>query len=252
MNLFHKIFGHKANISKQDLQDYLQHKASLETQRRVEAKMTDSPLLADAMDGFMEQGSQNLSEVPDFREFQSRRKLGKVRRMAPYINRVAALLLGAMAVSGLYYYWEETTTDRMYAAYFDEFQDPSVSGMRSGESEEQWHPAKAEAVWHYGAGDYESSIIYWEKYQDAFPDSLQAPMFIGYCHLKLGRSQQAISHLEPLTNINNPYKEEAQWYLALAYLHQRKTDLARPILENLQDKAHDYYASKAQKILERL
>lgn len=253
MNLLQKIFGKKDNPSNHEIRNYLNGNLDKGKVRQIEDAMTENPLLSDAVDGFKEFGAEEMDTVPDFEEFyQQKNPQGHSNNTRPYINWIVAALLVAFAVAAIYFYWQESTTERIFADNFIEFKDPTLSESRSGEGLQEWSEIKEKAIIAFQEEDYPKSILYWEKSLENNNDDIQSKFYLGFAHLNDGNPKKSIEYLSAIAGENSDYKEESKWYLALAQLKIKDKEGARETLEDLQKTAGQFYAEQAGLILEQL
>lgn len=87
-----------------------------------------------------------------------------------------------------------------------------------------------------------SKITSWEA------DTLSLRAAINY--LKTGKDQDAQTELEKLRNSKfEQIRVHSEWYLALAYLHQKDGTRTKEILKKISDDKKHLYAKKAEQIL---
>lgn len=255
MGILKSIFKGQKNPSKASIRKYLDGKMDAGNTRNFEQAISDNPLLGDAIEGFKEFGSSELDAVPSLDDFYHQKSTpSKVRNLRTTINRVAALLLGVVAISAVYIYLGETSNERIYADNFNEFFDPSIYALRGGDdpSKNQLHPTKDKAITYFLDQNYSESIVFWEKYLEIDGNDVQSKMYMGYCLMEEGNTEEAIEYLSAIAGEDSEYKDETRWYLALAQLKVGDTEGARGTLDDLVNNSPEFYVKKAQLILEQL
>ncbi len=258
MSILNKIFGKKTQSSKQDFKDYLEGDLDGRRLREFEHNLSEDGFESDALDGFRELGMDGLERLPSTDEFVSRleerRKAAKIRRTAPWVNRIAAMVLGVMFVSAVYMYWNENSSERLFADYFDDYADPQLYAMRSGGTDSQeWNPVLKEAYDFYLEDDFEKAIFLFDSYSQENPMDDRTQFYLGLSYLKMDDAEKALPYLESVTVMQkSTFLNHAKWYQALSYLKIREKEKAIPILEHLQTIGDAYYDKKAKEILNHL
>lgn len=132
----------------------------------------------------------------------------------------------------------------LYAAYYSS--PKGTDAFRDGASEEFWVQLDnklATSSWSEAAVLIEMRIK--EK------PSLDLEILLGLSYLELGQFEKADSIF--IKYKNTPLiSEKATWYLAMSYLKQGKSDLARKELTDLTKEGSGELVKKAQEILEKL
>lgn len=253
MNLLQNIFGKEDNPTDKEIRDYLDGNSDKRKTRKMESAISQNPLLSDAMDGFKKFGAAEMDAVPDFDTFyQEKGPKGGHSNIRQYINWFIAGLLMLFLMAALYVYWSDSVTERVFADNFAEFKDPSISQSRSGENGEIWSPTKEKALTYLQAGDYQKSILYWEKSLEGNVTDIQSKFYLGVAHLNDGNPGKAIEYLSAIAGENSNYEDDSKWYLALAQIKIRDKDGARETLEDLQKTGNGFYMEQVGSILGEL
>lgn len=79
----------------------------------------------------------------------------------------------------------------------------------------------------------------------------QLALALGSSYLEQKQYEKAIQYFETAST-NTLFQSEAQWYLALTYLKQEKTSKAIELLQVLKQESSDYYANKADELINAL
>lgn len=257
MRILRKIFGNKKKPSKDDIQSYLKDRLDHSQQRMVEDAMSDDPFLSDAMEGFNTFGADEFSKTPSFDQFlEVKQPHAKVRGLRGTVNKIAAGLIGFMLVAAVYLYWGETNYERIYAKHFNEFYDPKIYALRSGDDpgeKEVMHPLKEKAIALFLDREFAKSITEWKAYKEAISGDLQSDIYIAYCYLELEDAESAISYLKPLDDqrLDFEYKDETKWYLALAQIKLEDKKAAEKTLKDIIENSDEFYGEKAKSILKQ-
>jgi len=83
----------------------------------------------------------------------------------------------------------------------------------------------------FKSGEFQSAVNRWEALLAGNPNSDTLNYFLGTAYLELGYSAQAIQNLHKVSeNSQSKFVDDANWYLALAYILEDKKDEARQAL----------------------
>lgn len=161
---------------------------------------------------------------------------------------VAILVLILLGIAWLVWKGQEESPERLYAAYFEPYQNVLVPTVRDAGV-----PLDVlEAFQAYEDGNYETALLAFNQ----LPVEVQKPDYELYEALSLmqtNRVGEAIRLLQVLkNNSDSQFREHAQWYLALAYLKQGNTPKARQFLEGLVENKSAIFEKKARELLSKL
>ncbi len=103
----------------------------------------------------------------------------------------------------------------------------------------------------YSVGNYEEANNFFNKVAD--PDlRYEANLYKGNCQLELGNTEKAIAELTEAKKSGSEWVlENANWYLALAFIKMHDKSNAIEILENIEQKRGPY-KNKATDLLKQL
>jgi len=174
-------------------------------------------------------------------------KKAKVKSL--FSQRIALAIAASIALIlvAVFIFQDQPDGQALYASHYQPF---SVKNIR-GENSERLKVKIAEA---YNLGNYEATKPYIIAYLQEGPDSADRyELILANCHLNLNETTQAIQLLTKVVkqeDIN--YRQDAQWYLALAHLKADDLSNAQQVLQLiLQNENHLYY-NKAKKLLAEL
>jgi tetratricopeptide (TPR) repeat protein len=133
--------------------------------------------------------------------------------------------------------------DKLFAAYFKPYQGVSV----------QAGDPLAQAMQEYRQHDYAQALPILERLLGEGSAEDTTLFFKGNASLALEQTPGAISSFRQiLTNPKHPFYQEAQWYLALAYLQDGSEDEAKTQLQSVaKDSTHPHYG-EATELLKKL
>lgn len=176
--------------------------------------------------------------------------------MTTYLLRIAAMLV---LVVGAYFMWQQFSAPDIEKLAWQQWQETETtqqwSGIR-GTSTDDTDSEKAsfkKSLQLYGDKQFEEAL----KGLDAvstqsslFPDVV---LLQSMCLLQLQRNEEAIGKLTFLLQPQNDnlLKDQARWYLALAYLQNDQTTLARQELSKIVNEQSVHW-DRASELLKKL
>ncbi len=177
--------------------------------------------------------------------------LGRLKRIRWVSWAVAAAIVVLLSTWGIFQ-WNKTpvTPEDLFASHFLPYDAPQP--IRSNSSETAGLPVDWTA---YRAGDYQAAadvLVGISAEEDAL--SYLADFYLGQCYLMLNppQPQLAIKAFERVLEKDHDYREQAEWYLALAYLKADDLDDSHAHFEEIATNPDHFYQEKAAKILESL
>lgn len=106
---------------------------------------------------------------------------------------------------------------------------------------------RTDGIMAFNSGDYEKATLSFEKIE--LPN-LEDSYYLGLAYLKTGNLANAIEELKKCTHESSRFKEEANWFLALALVLEGKNVAAQQQLYTISKDAWKY--AEAQELLKRL
>ena len=109
------------------------------------------------------------------------------------------------------------------------------------------------AMQNYSAGDYRASADALRAVVSEYPDSADALYFLGICEILAGDYENGVPRLQRIAQAGDatPYREEAEYYLALVEVKQNRKADALAQLQQVID-LHRDYEQKARELLARI
>ncbi|MEJ0029127.1 MAG: hypothetical protein WDO15_01580 [Bacteroidota bacterium] len=103
----------------------------------------------------------------------------------------------------------------------------------------------------YNQKDYKkaSDVLY--RYVNANPSDLNAQFYLGISSIEAGKAGEGIRYLDNVIEARGMLVEQAQWYLALAYLKEGDLTSCQRELKEIDVQGHDY-RERAERLLEDL
>jgi|APTNR8051073442_1049403.scaffolds.fasta_scaffold02390_6 tetratricopeptide (TPR) repeat protein len=249
-----ELTAHTACLSLEEIQHYAKDRLDEAARFRVENHLLDCALCRAALDSYMANPDETLGADVALlqQQIQSAVRPKIITMKRNRFNSVAAAVALLVLAGAAAAYWQHTRYDRLYASVFSAPKANEVIAMRSENGVQKADPDLQEALDWYKAGDFAAASQSFDRYLQGHPDDFQAGLYAGIAALSGGYPEKAIEQLTAVS-INDPQLfDEANWYLALAFLKQKKLADAKAILENLVQQAEPVFAGKAKGLLERL
>lgn len=153
-----------------------------------------------------------------------------------HVLKVAVVLTGIiLAVVG--YQYKELSADKIYAVNAVPYQ---LNVPRGGEEK----TSLVEQL--YRSGNYKSCV---DAYEASPSLSIKETFLAGNAYLSLGQPQRAIECFQKVISLDLEqntalFKEDAEYYLAIAYIGDNQIDIAREILTRIHQNPDHLYHDK--------
>jgi TolA-binding protein len=102
----------------------------------------------------------------------------------------------------------------------------------------------------FKAKDYAKARPLLENYLKAYPNSQQARLYAGICAIELKDYEAGRQYLQPLSEVEGPFRDYAYWYSALSWLKEGNKAECRKTLEAMPNDSE--FFSQAQDLLKKL
>jgi len=102
----------------------------------------------------------------------------------------------------------------------------------------------------FNNGEYEIALNMLTAYLINNPADMEARFFAGLCAMELDRFSLAEASLKQILTTTNSWSKEARWYLALAYLKQKRTKECHELLSQID--SQESHFKEAQSLLKEL
>jgi tetratricopeptide (TPR) repeat protein len=188
----------------------------------------------------MEETTESRYHVSTPEELPAARESGSiVRSFNRYGLRAAAIILILMSSTTVYKYLSVSSAslyDRYYSGY-------TMNTARGSGSEQPIEQA-------FNAKDWNTVI---SLAASAKEKDNQTEFLAGMASLEEKRYDDAITHFEQVIAVNthagtDVYQDEAEYYLAISWLADKKVNQAMPILEKIKADPHHQYHDKVAKM----
>jgi predicted Zn-dependent protease len=101
----------------------------------------------------------------------------------------------------------------------------------------------------YRASSYEKAATFLKQAIEQNQQKALSQFYLGNALIASGKPDKAIDHLKGLKpKLNRDYRQQQQWYLALAYIKSGQAEKAKPLLDKLQDHATFQNQQAAQEL----
>ncbi len=183
---------------------------------------------------------KRFNELDKNERMSSQKQAGKnVGRQKSSQGRLWLLAAAAIIVLLIYFLMpgESTEVDYRQTLLAEHYQPfPNViDPIVKGEEKESNNPFQA-----YELGDYARAI---KAFESKTPMNFNERLYCGLSYLAMGNAKKAVDTLAPLRDSQNPnFKDQADWYYALALVGNKQFDAAIAVLqEMMEDQDHSYY-----------
>lgn len=171
------------------------------------------------------------------------------QKLRPILAIAAVLVLAV----GAYFIFSEQTKDpqQLFAQNFSPYANTlTVRGMADTSTIAK---TETEAMQYYQNQQYPQAAATFNQLAQMNPkDQNTYDFYAGISLLANLQATDALQKLQTVAGNNNPYQEQAQWYMALAYLQNKDTNKAKELLQQMAAQSiHDRKAD-AQKLLKSL
>lgn len=186
------------------------------------------------------------AELGTSSNLSSTTKKAKVKSLFPKRFAIGVAAAITLLLASVFIFNQQQPSQQLYAEAFQPFR---ISNTRS----EVDKTIKAKLSEAYNRGDYSQAKEWTNKLLNSSSgDQTEFQLILANCQLNLDENEEAIQTLKALAHTSGEYQEDAQWYLALAYL---KTDDLKPatqVLKGITKNIKHLYHIKAQTLLEQV
>lgn len=186
-----------------------------------------------------------ISEKGNTFQIEKKTKPGSIGK---WIALAASILL-IVGVSVYIFQSNETQEQQLFSTYFSPRVHPDAPVR--GESVINLNEVEAKAMYAYEAEDFKKAINHYEILVREYPRNSKHALFLSISYLGVNNPEKAINVLSRLEKVDENYKSDIAWYLALAYLKNNEKNAARIVLESLV-KEDSFYTESAIEILNAL
>ncbi len=235
------------------IEAYLQEQLTPEERERFEASMAQNKELATEValqkkliQSIETESVRQLLEQIHADNFGKETTIVSIhrRRFFPYLAVAASLSL--LLIGWWYVTSQQSSLANLYSAYFT-----PATGLPTTLSYTA-NTQFAEGMVSYKLGDYTEAREWWQPLLEANPTNDTLNFYMGVAFLAEEQADLAIENLSKVVeHTSSVYSDDAQWYLALAYLRNKQKAEAKEILSSLAEK-ESLYRKQSQEILSQI
>ena len=135
--------------------------------------------------------------------------------------------------------------------FADNFQPYQMLLSQRGISEGEKDLVLENAVLAYSKGNYQSAASSFQQLSQNDPNDISFQFYLAVAQLGAKENDASISLFQNIISTEgHPFKEQSQWYLALAFLQNNNMESAKKSLDEIQSGQFKY--KEAQQILKQL
>jgi tetratricopeptide (TPR) repeat protein len=164
----------------------------------------------------------------------------------PYFMAAAATVLLLLVATVLFFSLRASSPEKLFVAYYTPYS--SIEQTKRGSNENLTERKKAFEA--YVAGKYVESISLFQSVLIKGQDE-SVLFYLGNAYLSADRPQEAENTFKSYLATYQEFEAEAEWYLSLSYLKQKKTQEAKQLLTAISAKNNEY-SDKAKDLLSKL
>ncbi|MCF6270063.1 MAG: hypothetical protein L3J41_10140 [Melioribacteraceae bacterium] len=231
MNIESKIFENSACLSDNEIINYRLGKTSDDELHKIESHLIDCPLCSDAVEGAEMLDANSLKDDLSYIREIEINNISHFRKYSFIYSAVAVITI--IAVTALLNIFNQPYSQKLFNRYFEVYPDVTVHTRSSGSDS-----ILAEAMLFYNSGNFDSAVEKLDEIKEVSNE--QVDFYKGVSLLVLDKPTEASEALLPLTkNKESNFYNEANWYIALAYLKLEKNKEAISHLNNIKE-SYDY------------
>ncbi|MCF8227803.1 MAG: hypothetical protein K9G58_00175 [Bacteroidales bacterium] len=229
--------------------DYIRGEMSVEEREQFERKLSEDPGLREAYEL-----QKNINRALDDEEFiQYKKLLNEIHRekrvkhplnfqRTKRIYAIAALIVVLLAVGSiLLFQLLRPEHERLFRKYYTSY---AFEQFRSFEENKL-----QEGILFYQEGQYEQAIRFSKSYITNHTGDVQANFLLAISLMEEGKYNEAVHYFSRVIKSDHlRLREYAEWYEALATLHQGKIERASLLLSRIKIEENNF-SEKAQEIL---
>jgi tetratricopeptide (TPR) repeat protein len=167
--------------------------------------------------------SETNVEVSKYNESKDKTKNRK------FIYRIAATIVILLSIGAILYFLSIAKPDnrQLFAEYFKPY--PNVITVKGSNDK-----LLGAGMYYYDIAKYDSAMMFYDKILKDNPKDSKVLFYKGVCFLATDEPENAIRVFNKIVPDNkSPYKSQAEWYLALAYLKSGNSVKAKELLSKI-------------------
>ncbi len=172
-------------------------------------------------------------------EFDDTGKSNTLRRFVPWL--AAAVIILSIGIYFIINTSEKPSSTELYHKHYAYF-EYTIELRNPGDSISKFYMG----MLHYREGEFKNALSSFKLAKDNF-DQIST-FYIGLCYLELDEYNNSAIYLEKAVVMNGEYKQDAEWYLALAYLADGKIEITGDIIRKIIKNPKHFYREKAKSL----
>jgi len=237
-----------------NIEKYIEGKMTAEELQAFEQQLTIDTALANAYEAeivarqlITEAGRLDLKETLEVFDAEMEHSPGQGGVIPLWMKRVLPVAAMFVIFIGVYQIIliDSTTSSEVYDTYFETYAAPSVLRDVGIDESINWEMATN----LYAAKNYRDAVLYFAKAEGEVPVYL-SEFYKGMSNMNLDAPyyQRAINAFDIVLQTDNDYRQQAQWYKALALLGINNKEEAIAIFNSIvENRSYNYM--KAEEIL---
>ncbi len=232
--------------SLEELIAYKNNKLSTDKEKLLKEHFSECKLCSDAYDGLC--AEPNIGKTIDTINTLKKNILNQSRKNKS--NNKKHMLLAAITFSfliSLFFINDKVSNVSVFEKYFEPYPNtfPITRSINEVTNFEK-------AMIEYEQKNYFESIKLLNIIITADPTDIHARLYAGISNLAINKPNEAISQFNDIvSNSGTDLKNEAKWFLTLAYIKKGELERAKNILNDLQSQQGKYY-NKSNLLLKEL
>ncbi len=159
---------------------------------------------------------------------------------------IAATIIFLLSIGAILYFMNvaKPGVQQLFADYYKPY--PNVITVKGSNDK-----LLSAGMYYYDIAKYDSAIMFYDKILEDSAQNSEVLFYKGICLLATDKPDEATGIFNEITQDNKSlFKDQAKWYLALAYLKTGNSVKAKEVLSNISKGSSNY--EKAKKLLRQL
>ncbi len=244
-----QLFQGRECLDKETLRQYLAGTLPAGVRWSVENHLLDCPLCTAAVAGLSAAPPDiDTLAFPPFQPPPARQGLFAVARLRlrRWTAAAAVLLLLAVLLSELFLPASPPLPEELFREYYTSYPCDVPLSYRGDTASPGLQEALREGLSSYTAGDYHQAARHLGRFLALQPNHASANFFNGMAYLESGQALPAVPYLQAAASLPGIYRDQACWYLSLAYLRVGDLPAAAAMLDSLQAGGDTFLAGRAR------
>ncbi len=214
----------------------LENRIEKETSLKLELERLKLAKEAVRLYGLKEQVGKIHNEMRGQAKLIPLQQKSTIRSISRWTMRIAAILILVVLGVGVYQY-ATLSSEKLFDEQYESYEIRAERGAQSESLEEVAYRKK----------DYSGVIT---AFNNSPTHSTADYFFLGLVHLQQNNSKEAVKNLElanTSADTSRLYKDESEYYLALAYLKDKQTDKAYKIFRKIHSDPNHLFRDKVNR-----